>query len=202
MVAGVAHVHSRQLAHRDVKPHNVLIVRPGSSRARHGGTSLFDDDDEGEEGDDVDGGGGGAGGGGDDADAAERGEPPSRFGGDAAIGGGASPRGRQQQQQQQQQQRRRRQRYGAVLMDFGSARPAAVRIAARADALAVQEDAEAHSTATYRAPELFEPGAHEAIGARADVWSLGCSLFHVMYGASPFQQALDRGASLPLAVIK
>jgi hypothetical protein len=28
------------------------------------------------------------------------------------------------------------------------------------------------------------------------------SSYHIMYGASPFQEALDRGASLPLAVIK
>lgn len=26
--------------------------------------------------------------------------------------------------------------------------------------------------------------------------------FHMMYGASPFQEALDKGASLPLAVLK
>jgi hypothetical protein len=64
----------------------------------------------------------------------------------------APPQGRQQQQRQQQQQqqqqhrkRRRRRRYGAVLMDFGSARPAEVRVTNRVDALALQEDAEVRS---------------------------------------------------------
>lgn len=37
---------------------------------------------------------------------------------------------------------------------------------------------------------------------RVDTWALGCTLFAIMYGASPFQAALDQGASLALAVIK
>jgi hypothetical protein len=78
-----------------------------------------------------------------DADAAERGEPASRLG----VGGGSSSpvsRNRQQQQQQPRRavRRRRRRRYGAVLMDFGSARPAVTRVTNRMEALSLQEDAE------------------------------------------------------------
>lgn len=39
-----------------------------------------------------------------------------------------------------------------------------------------QEDAEAHCTAPYRAPELFEVASRCAIDERVDVWSLGCLL--------------------------
>jgi serine/threonine protein kinase len=35
-----------------------------------------------------------------------------------------------------------------------------------------------------------------------DVWALGCTLYAMMCGASPFQHALDQGASLALAVLK
>lgn len=62
---------------------------------------------------------------------------------------------------------------------------------------------QASCTATYRAPELFDvPSSCVIDGARCDVWSLGASLFHAMYGASPFQRAVDEGGSLELAVIK
>ncbi|GBF99323.1 serine threonine kinase [Raphidocelis subcapitata] len=221
VVAAVAHMHGRGLAHRDVKPHNVLIVRPEHNAPR-GGTSLFD-------------GSGDEGGGSDlsDADAAELGQPPDGRGGSSSPRRRQPPPPQQQQQLQPQPQRpqqghegggsapppppppprrpadgrprrprgRRRRRYGAVLMDFGSARPAAAAVTTRLEALALQEDAEAHCTATYRAPELFDVATYSTLDGRVDVWSLGCTLYHMMYGASPFQAALDRGASLPLAVM-
>ena len=58
----------------------------------------------------------------------------------------------------------------------------------RRQALEVQEEAEAHSSAPYRAPELFDVPSRCSIDERTDVWSLGCLLYFVMYGCSPFEK--------------
>ena len=74
----------------------------------------------------------------------------------------------------------------AVLMDLGSVQGSEVRITSRQEALILQERAAQESTATYRAPELFDCPAPGLITARTDVWSLGCTLFAMAYGDSPF----------------
>eukprot|EP00955_Chlamydomonas_euryale_P107400 365763-Chlamydomonas_euryale.AAC.34 len=75
--------------------------------------------------------------------------------------------------------------------------------ATRREALLLQDLAEAHCTATYRPPELFDVQTGRTLDyAAADVWGAGCTLFATMYGASPFQRALDeRDGSLALAVL-
>eukprot|EP00775_Hariotina_reticulata_P010618 gene10618-10776_t len=176
--AGVGHMHSRGYAHMDIKPHNVLIKRPNSSpQKRQQQQPVLQ-------------------------------APLSRLmapstarttakedeeaetedaGTEGDLGADTSLMSRG---------------YEAVLMDFGSARRLPVEVSSRADALALQEEAEAHCTATYRAPELFDVPSQCVLEGKADVWALGCTLYALMYGASPFQQALDQGASLALAVIK
>ncbi|GIL95865.1 hypothetical protein Vretimale_1804 [Volvox reticuliferus] len=79
-------------------------------------------------------------------------------------------------------------RYRCVLMDFGSARARRL---------------QAHCSAPYRAPELFDvPSPGSLDFAAADVWALGASLFHVMYGEPPFARAMNAaGGSLALAVL-
>lgn len=79
-----------------------------------------------------------------------------------------------------------------VLMDFGSAGPLTVRLETRRQVLTVTEEAASNTTMPYRPPELFEGGARhgrtETLDyGRVDVWSLGCVLFGLMHGTSPFE---------------
>ncbi|XP_015883090.1 uncharacterized protein LOC107418911 [Ziziphus jujuba] len=90
----------------------------------------------------------------------------------------------------------------AILMDFGSARPARKQIRSRAEALQLQEWASEHCSAPFRAPELWDCPSHADIDERTDIWSLGCTLYAIMYGVSPFEYALgESGGSLQLAVV-
>lgn len=90
----------------------------------------------------------------------------------------------------------------ATLMDFGSARPARKQIRSRTEALQLQEWASEHCSAPFRAPELWDCPSHVDIDERTDIWSLGCTLYAIMYGASPFEYALgESGGSLQLAVV-
>ncbi|EPS73700.1 hypothetical protein M569_01056 [Genlisea aurea] len=89
----------------------------------------------------------------------------------------------------------------ATLMDFGSARPARRQIRSRSEALQLQEWASEHCSAPFRAPELWDCPSHADIDERSDVWSLGCTLFALMYGDSPFEYVLgESGGSLQLAI--
>lgn len=55
----------------------------------------------------------------------------------------------------------------------------------------VIEDAAQHTTMPYRPPELFEGGVRagdpDIDYQKVDVWSLGCTLFAMLYGASPLE---------------
>ncbi|KAG4190895.1 hypothetical protein ERO13_A07G057700v2 [Gossypium hirsutum] len=90
----------------------------------------------------------------------------------------------------------------AILMDFGSARPARKQIRSRSEALQLQEWASEHCSAPFRAPELWDCPSDADIDERTDIWSLGCTLYAIMYGVSPFEYALgESGGSLQLAII-
>ncbi|KAK8962700.1 3-phosphoinositide-dependent protein kinase 1 [Platanthera guangdongensis] len=102
----------------------------------------------------------------------------------------------------------------AILMDFGSARPARKQIRSRSEALQLQvcfpfnlynlkqEWAAEHCSAPYRAPELWDCPNQADIDERTDVWSLGCTLYAIMYGESPFEYAAgETGDSLQQAIM-
>ncbi|KAJ7564916.1 hypothetical protein O6H91_02G039300 [Diphasiastrum complanatum] len=90
----------------------------------------------------------------------------------------------------------------AVLMDFGSAAPARKQLRSRSEALALQEWAAQHCSAPYRAPELWDCPSVADIDGRTDIWSLGCTLYAIMYGVSPFEYTLgEAGGSLQLAAM-
>jgi serine/threonine kinase 16 len=79
-----------------------------------------------------------------------------------------------------------------ILMDFGSVGPLIIPLRTRSDCLKLVDDAASHTTMPYRAPELFDGGARYGEGepdidGKVDVWSLGCVLFALMYGVSPFE---------------
>ena len=88
-----------------------------------------------------------------------------------------------------------------VLMDFGSVRPARQQIKSRREALQLQEFASINCTMPYRAPELWEPPSHCTIDERVDSWSLGCVLYALVFGRSPFEVSVgEAGGSVAVAV--
>ena len=84
-----------------------------------------------------------------------------------------------------------------ILMDFGSALPARIPVSSRSIALACADDASEHCSMPFRAPELFDPPVGSELNEKVDVWSLGCTLFAMAYGHSPFEV---EGSSVVLAV--
>ena len=76
-----------------------------------------------------------------------------------------------------------------VLMDFGSVGPLREDIDTRRQVMQLVEQAAQHTTLPYRPPELFEGGLRVGDPSvdytKVDVWSLGCSFFAVLFGASP-----------------
>ncbi|KAF8688743.1 hypothetical protein HU200_042222 [Digitaria exilis] len=89
----------------------------------------------------------------------------------------------------------------ATLMDFGSARPARKQIRSSSEALQLQEWAAEHCSAPYRAPELWDCPSHANIDERTDIWSLGCTLYAIMFHVSPFEYALGESEeSMQLAI--
>ena len=81
-----------------------------------------------------------------------------------------------------------------VLSDLGSATALVQTVSNRKEALAVQEYAASHTTASYRSPELWDASLQLlsqsgglVIDGRADVWSFGCILHALLFSQTPFE---------------
>ena len=87
-------------------------------------------------------------------------------------------------------------------MDFGSVTDEQVVISDRLGALQTQENAERHTTAPYRAPELWDVASSCVIDGKVDVWAAGCVLYYMMVGETPFERISNQaGGSLMLSVL-
>lgn len=77
-----------------------------------------------------------------------------------------------------------------------------VRIPCR-HALFYQSMLQRYCTAPYRAPELWDVPSECCIDAGVDIWSLGCVLYYLIVGETPFERTANvAGGSLMLAVVK
>lgn len=88
--------------------------------------------------------------------------------------------------------------HNAVITDFGSVSPAPVEVHSRAEALAIQDQAASFTTASYRAPELYNTPSNCVIGGESDVWSFGCLMYCMMYSRSPFESAAEGLSTLSI----
>lgn len=77
--------------------------------------------------------------------------------------------------------------YHAVITDFGSASEIPFTVTSRSVALEVQERASEFSTASYRAPELFNTPSSCTIAGEPDVWAIGCIMYCLFYSQTPFE---------------
>ncbi|KAI0462024.1 hypothetical protein LJB42_004629 [Komagataella kurtzmanii] len=88
-----------------------------------------------------------------------------------------------------------------VICDLGSCQKMPINITSFQHAISIQELVEEHCTLPYRAPELFDIKSGDTITESIDIWSLGCTLYALLYGLNPFEREEQiNGANITLAI--
>lgn len=88
----------------------------------------------------------------------------------------------------------------AVLTDFGSMTERQIDISTLRKSQEIQEWAAQNCSIFYKPPELFNPKVNSTLTEKADVWSLGCVLYALLFNKGPFDYVVERGDSIALAV--
>lgn len=83
--------------------------------------------------------------------------------------------------------------YTAVLTDFGSMTDRLIEINTSRKSQEISDWAAQNCSMYYKAPELFMPRVGQTINEKADIWSLGCILFSIMYNKGPFDYVAEKG---------
>jgi serine/threonine kinase 16 len=82
-------------------------------------------------------------------------------------------------------------RINPVLMDLGSVSTAKVEIRSRRDAVTLEEMAASKTSAAFRAAELTQVPYPASIDERVDIFGLGCTMYCLAFGWSPFESAAE-----------
>lgn len=91
-------------------------------------------------------------------------------------------------------------RQTSVLTDFGSMTEKIIPVGNLRKCQEIEEWAAQNCSMFYRAPELFEPTPGVSINEQADIWSLGCIFYSMLFNKGPFDYVCERGDSIALAV--
>ena len=91
-------------------------------------------------------------------------------------------------------------RVGALLTDFGSMTERVIEINSSRKSQEILDWSAQNCSMFYKAPELFAPPRVGVINEKADVWSLGCLAYALLFNKGPFDYVVERGDSIALAV--
>ncbi|SCU80994.1 LAME_0B05270g1_1 [Lachancea meyersii CBS 8951] len=88
-----------------------------------------------------------------------------------------------------------------IISDLGSCTRALVEISSRQALLQLQEWRSEHCTSAFTAPEIVDVQLKSVITEKCDIWSLGCTIYAMCFGISPFEREEQiSGASITYAI--
>lgn len=88
-----------------------------------------------------------------------------------------------------------------VLSDLGSCSKSEITVSTRHQLNELKEWVTDNCTLPYTAPELLNIRLNSLIDCKADIWSLGCTCYAMLFGISPFEREVQiSGASLTYAI--